>query len=380
MKDNDTSRKDVSSQSVNEKLSFSIVEPNVVSVPQLIESKISGKGYISYGEGNNFPNYLFGLYLKSSLLQSIINGINDYVMGDGIINIDPNIKADKINADGETLEDLIDKIDLDLQIFGGFAINILYDYEHRISELYWVDMRKVRIDKYETKAFIHDDFAWGSKPIEIDLYDKNKIEESWKTDNPINSCLFYYKGNVTRGIYPVPSYNGSLEAIETSIQINKFHLSNINNNLATSVVFSFTNGDPTEEEKAKLEKAIKEKLGGASNAGKFMMFFADDKEHSVEVTRLDEDNMDEKFKTLREDTLKNIFIAFRAQPELFGLQADGKGFSKEEYLQVFELYNKTMIQPIQKDIVRVFNKIYGVDKAFDFVQFSLSPVENISEE
>ena len=46
-------------------------------IPQLIEKKLSGREYVNYGLDNKFPNYLFDLYLRSSVLQSIINGCVD---------------------------------------------------------------------------------------------------------------------------------------------------------------------------------------------------------------------------------------------------------------------------------------------------------------
>ena len=361
------------------KMSFGIVPRIEKEIPSSEEVKTSGKKFLSWGQDNQFPEYLWDLYMRSSVEQSIINGIADYVHGEGVTSIDPSINADKINNDGETLNDILDKILIDYPIFGGFALNIIFNYEHKISEIYWLDMRKVRIDEFERKAFVSDKWGWGCKPIEYILFDKKVLEASWNTDNPINSCVFYYKGKITRSVYPVPMYSGALAAIETSTEIANFHLNNILNNMEPSAIITFKNGVPTEEEKKKIENKMKEKFRGSNNAGKFMLNFCDDNEHGVEITRLSEDKMDEKFKSLSESTMKEIFIAFRATPALFGVNPENNGFSKEEFLQAFELYNKTMISPIQKEVVRCFNKIYGVDNAFSFIPFELSPAQNISE-
>ena len=361
------------------KMSFGIVPRNERPIPVCSENKVSGKKYLAWGVDNQFPEYLWGLYTRSAIEQSIINGIADYVHGEGVTNVNPVIKEGRINKDGETLDDILDKILIDYPIFGGFALNIIFNYDHEVSEIYWLDMRKVRVDEYERKAFVCDKWSWGSKPIEYALFDRKVLEASWKTDNPINSCVFYYKGKITRSVYPLPIYHGALAAIETSTEIANFHLRNILNNMEPSAIITFKNGVPTEEEKKKIEKKMIEKFSGSSNAGKFMLNFCDDGEHGVEVSRLSEDKMDEKFKSLSESTMKEIFIAFRATPALFGVNPEGNGFSKEEFLQAFELYNKTMILPMQKEIVRCFNKIYNVDSSFSFIPFELSPSENISE-
>lgn len=363
------------------KMKFSVVPREQREIPLPTETKVTGKSYVAWGPDNLFPEYLWTLYNRSSLEQSIINGVVDYVHGDGVMNVSPEIRADRINADEETLDDILAKILLDYEIFGGFALNIIFNYNHQISEVYWIDIRKVRVDEYERKAYVSDKWGWGCKPIEYVLFDKKVLEDSWQKGgkDSINSCIFYYKGKITRGIYPVPMYNGALAAIETSTEIANFHLNNILNNLESSAIITFKNGVPTEEEKKKIEKQVIGKLTGSNNAGKFVLNFCDDSDHGVEVTRLAEDHMDEKFKTLSESIMKEIFIAFRATPALFGVNPTNNGFSKEEFLQSFELYNKTMISPIQKEIIRCFNKLYGVDHSFDFIPFELTPTENISE-
>jgi len=363
-----------------EKMYFSVIPMETKEIPTPKETKGGGKRYVSWGEQNNYPEYLWGLYTRSSLEQSIINGICDFVHGDGVTAVDPNISYTKINKDGETLDDVISKVLVDFSIFGGFALNIIFSHEHKIAEIYWLDMRKVRVDEYERKAYVADKWKWGVKPIESPLFDKALIEESWKTDKPINSCVFYYKGKLTRSIYPVPMYSGALPAIETSCEIANFHLRNILNNMEPSAIITFQNGVPTQEEQKKIERRIQEKWSGSSNAGKFMLNFCDDPDHGVKIERLTEDKQDEKFKTLSQSTMKEIFVAFRATPALFGVNPENNGFSKEEFLQAFELYNKTVITPMQKEIIRCFNKIYGVDNAFNFIPFELSPIENIATE
>ena len=361
----------------NEKMSFSFIPRANKEIPVPKESK-TGKKYVTWGDQNTYPEYLWDLYNRSSLLQSIINGIGDYVHGDGVTNVDPSINY-VCNKDGQTLDDVIDQVMQDYLIFGGFALNIIFNYEHQISEIYWLDIRKVRIDQYERKAYICDQWKWGSKPIEQPLFNPDVIENSWGTDDPINSCVYYFKGKISRSVYPTPMYSGALAAVETSAEIANFHLRNIINNLEPSAIITFQNGVPTEEEKKKIERKIAEKFSGSNNAGRFMLNFVDDPEHGVKIERLTDDKNDQKYKDLSESTMRDIFIAFRATPALFGLNPTNNGFSKEEFMQAFELYNKTMIIPLQNDIIRCFSRIFGVQEPFSFIPFQLTPVQNISE-
>jgi len=45
---------------------------------------VTGKGYVYWGDDNKYPSYIYDLYTRSALLQSILNGCADYTIGDGV--------------------------------------------------------------------------------------------------------------------------------------------------------------------------------------------------------------------------------------------------------------------------------------------------------
>lgn len=344
-------------------MQFSIIESVTRDLPVMVEEKVAGRKYVNWGADNKYPDHLFNLYINSAILQSIINGTVDFVCGNGISS---NILDGPINKEGEYIEDIVAKLVLDYLIEGGFAYNIIRSVEGNIAEIYWMDIRNTRLDEDETTVFYCDKWnKYGHKPIEYPIFDPTKNQKS---------SVFYFKGHISRGIYPIPKWIGAMAAVETSTEIGKFHLNNILNNLTSSAIISFNNGIPTDEEKRQIEKRMKDKFSGSDNAGKFMLIFNNDKEHDVTVARLNEDNMDQKFQTLSKSTREEIFISMRATPALFGLNPENNGFSKQEFLESFELYNKTVVKPIQKDIKRAFEKTYGQD-VLNIIPFSLDEVE-----
>lgn len=343
-----------------ETFNFQIIENKTKVVPILKETKIAGKKWISYGEKNDFPNYLFDLYLRSTVLQSIIEGIIDYTVGAGVNSLTIN---EEINTDGETLEDLIKQILVDYMVTGGFAINVLRDAENRVSELYWIDMRNVRLSEDGKTAYYSDNInGWGVKPDEIPVFDPKQKQKN---------SLFYYKGHISRGLYPIPRWSGAITAVETSTEISKYHLSAILNNFSPSAIISFNNGVPDKATQEAIEKKINNKFVGADNVNRFILSFADGGENATTIQTLSSDNADQKFDTLKDSIFEEIFIAFRCTPELFGMQKDGSGFNKIEYLESFDLFNKTMIQPLQKDIVRCFDKIYDYKDSITFNEYKV---------
>lgn len=350
---------------MDEKLRFSIHDSAAKVVPTFIE-KDTNRPYLSYGIDNRFPQYLWDLYLRSALLQSIILGTSDYVNGNGIIyNENPTIQrlSEEANRDGETLEDIIKKITVDYNIFGGFALQIINNRLGEISEIYWLDFRNVRLNKEGDKAYYSEDWVRHANDYVVyDIFNPNIKQKS---------SVFYFKGHISRGVYPIPRYNGALNAVETSTEISKFHLNNILNNFSGNFIINFNNGAPSDDVQEEIERKLKAKFGGSDNAGKFMIAFNDSKDNGVTVERIDDDEFDEKYQTLRLDTYKEIFIAFRAIPQIFGLSTESTGFNKQEFVEAFELYNRTTVVPIQKDLQRTFNRLFGIRDSISFIPFSL---------
>lgn len=342
-----------------ENFNFQIIENRTKIVPVLKETKMTGKKWVGYGEKNDFPSYLFDLYLRSTVLQSIIEGVIDYTVGAGITSSLNN----EVNTDGDTIEDLIKQILVDYMVTGGFAINVLRDAENRVSELYWVDMRNVRLSEDGNTAYYSDNITgWGVKPDELPVFDPDKKQKS---------SIFYYKGHISRSLYPIPRWSGAITAVETSTEISNYHLNAILNNFSPSALISFNNGVPDKATQENIERKINKKFTGSNNVNRFILSFAENGENATTIQRLDSDKADEKFSTLKESIFEEIFIAFRATPELFGMKKDGNGFNKTEYLESFSLFNKTMIQPLQKDLIRCFDKIYGIKNSIAFNEYKV---------
>lgn len=339
---------------MSDRLSFSAFEIENPVLPDSKEVVRSGFDYVSWGKDNRFPQDVYDMYTNSAILQSIVNGIVDYVLGGGVISA-----WDKVNDNYEYLGDVIKKCVYDYVIFGGFAFQIMY--KNRLPEaIYWTDFMKCRKSEDEKKIYYSDD--WGKFAKKCLEYD------AWTPGKDKGTCIFYYKGTKTRGKYPVPMYVGAMKSVKISTEISNFHLNNIMKGFASNAIISFNNGECDEDTKGKIEKAFKEKFCGTNNAGSFMLLFNESKDNAAEIVKIADDNFDKKYETLAKSVKEDIFIAFRATPELFGISTEGNGFSKEEYLQAFQLFNKTVIMPIQKDFERQFKRV-GIN--FDFKEFSL---------
>ena len=329
-----------------------------------VEKEISGVDFIAWGTDNQYPGYLFSLYEDCATLQSIINGTVDFVCGNDIACNLP-IFEKTVNKNGDTINDIIQRISTDYLIFGGFALQVIRNAIGEITELYWIDFTKIRSDKKNEVFFFSEDWCKSYGRVKYIIYPKFNPDDS----NP--SSIFYYKGNKTRGTYPTPLYNAAITSCELEKKINQFHLSEINNNFLTSKIINFNSGIPDDDLKNEIERNLNEKFSGSENAGRILISFNNNKDSETTVADIPQDEFGERYDSLAKRSTSQIFTAFRATPNLFGLPTETTGFNQQEFSEAFKLYNRTAVKPIQKVIVDTFDKIFGVDGSITIEPFNL---------
>lgn len=331
-------------------LSFSATnrqwETNIISPT---ETELSGRNYVQYGDMNKYPEYLNELAENTSTLKSIINGTTDYVLGDSVTST----YFTGENAQGHTVRDIVKYCTKDYLTYGGFAIQVTRNKLGNIAGVLYIDFKKLRSDKHNTVFYYCDDWKrWTTKSLKYPKF---------KADSTDATSIFYYKDNVN-STYPTPIWGGGgVIAAELEKSINEFHLNNIHNGFSASYIINLNNGTPTDEVREEIEELIDEKFTGAQNAGRFILNFANDKEHGADVQKLDVSDFDKQYEALAKRSREQLFTAFRATPNLFGINTESLGFSSEEYKQSYTLYNKTVVQPIQTIFTESFKKITGTD-------------------
>lgn len=329
-----------------------------------IEKEISGKDFISWGVDNRFPDYLFSLYSDCATLQSVINGTADFICGNEVTCNVPQFQK-TINKKGDTISDIIQKLAVDYLIFGGFAIQVIKDFNNNVAELYWIDFNKLRSDKKNEVFYYSEDWGKSYGRVKYITYPK------WKMGDENATSIFYYKGTKTRSVYPTPVYNASITACELEKKINTFHLNEICNNFTSTKIINFNSGIPDDEIKNEIEKNLNEKFSGAENAGRFIVSFNENRDSETTITDIATDDFADRYDALAKRSASQIFTAFRATPNLFGLPTETTGFNAQEFAESFKLYNRTTVRPIQNQIVNALDKIFGVTSSISIEPFSI---------
>lgn len=343
--------------------------------------------FVLWGENNLYPLTLIEYYQRSSLHNAIIKSKVNDIAGDGVSY---EGKTDKktdaftqfINQD-ESMDELIKKLAYDLVVFGGYAINVIWSKDRKsIAELYHVDYASIRSGKMDEKKKVNEYYYsedWTKyKPeyttIPAFNINKNKGEPSQ---------LLYYKAyNPGLKYYPLPSYIGAVAAIETQIEIDNFHLAHIKNGMTPNILINFPNGTPTEDERRKIERQIRDKYVGTDNAGKFIITFSDDPNRAPTVTTLSPSQLDKQFIQLEQSILQNILSGHGiVSPLLVGIPTTVGLGGTEIISDSWELYHNRVINPFKNEVLYSINKIMGINKLKELTINTSSPVSfNFSEQ
>lgn len=226
-------------------------------VPEFKETP--NKDWVLFGEDNQYPNRLLYLFNKSSKHNAIINGKVNYIYGKGL-TIENDAKGEQLlnscNRFGESLNEIAMKCVTDIELFGGFYIEVIWSNIGGISDIIHKPFEQMRVGKDSNSFFYKEDWTQYNRVQPVGYAQFNP-------EKRIGSQIFYYK-EYRPGLkyYPLPGYLGSLNYIECDIEISKYHLSAITNGMFPSKMIVFNNGEPTEEGKRMIEKGFKDKFAG----------------------------------------------------------------------------------------------------------------------
>jgi capsid portal protein len=277
-------------------------------------------------------------------LQSIVNTLCDYIIGEGI-----ETDFDRLSDNGISLSDTLEKSIFDYILFGGFALEGIRNSKGDIVRLNYINVQNVRVDEELTTAYLSNNWnQWNRKALyKLPLWNPKENQDHF---------IFYYRGKITRNINPVPIYVSALKSIEILNQTRNFHLHNLQNNFSGSVLIALNGTQIKSSELQEIKAQLEGEYTGTDNAGKVMLINNTNDTGKIEVTRLTPDNAGDLYTQLQASSVDDIFIAFRINPILVGKNVS-TGFSKQEFQQAYALFDSTVIIPIKNMFIKELGKL-----------------------
>lgn len=337
------------------------IETNIV-LPT--EGDVRGKDFVTWGDKNDYVDYLYSLYMDVVTLQTCVDGAADYVCGDDIIVHVENFDK-QFNDKGDTPYTVINNCARDYWRFGGFAINVVRNKAGKIAGLYYLDFRKVRSDKKNTTFYYSDDWSKSYGRVNYIAY------PAYDPKGTAPSSIFYYKNNIN-STYPIPVYASAVKCCEIERSIDEYQLNAINNGFMASYIISMNNGVPAPDVQDEIESEINEKFTGYQNAGRIMVSFNKSKENEVTVQKLEQVDYSAQYADLAKRSQNKIYESFKASPVIFGVYQEGTGFNDQDFDNAFKLFNRTKILPAQRIMVDSFNKIFDMENSIEIKPFTIS--------
>ena len=352
-------RKPTVAKKKDSKISF--VNLSTYSSPKIVESK--SKEWVEFGANNNYFQFLIDRYNGSPTNSAVINAISQMIFGKGLDATNSSKKPEQYALMISLFKkDVVRRLAYDLKLAGQCAIQVIYSKDkkkiQRVEHLPVETLRaeKCSADDKEVQAYYyHPDWA-NAKPSD----EPKRIPAFGVSDSPQPIEILYikpYKAGMY--YYSTPDYQGGLQYAELEEEVSNYHLNNILNGLAPSMLINFNNGIPDEIAQTIIENKIKNKFSGSSNAGKFILAFNDDKESAADITPVQLSDAHNQYQFLSEESQKKIMVSHRVvSPMLLGVKdSSGLGNNADELKTATILMDNTVIRPFQELLIDAFDQI-----------------------
>mgnify|MGYP006078785037 CR=1 FL=1 len=356
---------------------FGMVNLSTYTSPEVKE--VNGEDWIEYGMDNNYFQYLIDRYNGSPTNNAAINGISQAIYGKGLNATDSNRKPNEY-AQMVSLfkKDVVRKLCYDLKLMGQCAFQVIYNKDRsKIVQLEHMPIETLRAEKCDEDGDIPAYYYFNDwenlkrtdEPLRIPAFGMSKETIEIYYIKPYKSGFYYYS--------PV-DYQGGLQYAELEEEVSNFHLNNIMNGLAPSMLINFNNGTPNQQERQLIEQKIAQKFSGTSNAGKFILAFNDNKDSQAEITPVQLSDAHNQYQFLSEEATSKIMVAHRiVSPMLLGIKdSSGLGNNADEIKTASLLMDNTVIRPFQELLIDSFDNILAYNEISLNLYFTtLQPLE-----
>jgi len=324
------------------------------------EEKDRALGFIKWGKKNDYPYFLVDLFNGSAWHQGIIKTKTFYIAGGGLEVVTGDMQTFIDNQYSDfNMNEIAEQLAFDFELFGGFAVKGTWNREGtRVAKWEYLDVDAIRMTEDERFYYLSDDWtAMNQSAEKTNLRMFPALDENNKT----GSFIIYYKepskrSRKEKGIYPKPTYNGGLTAIQTDVDIAKFHMYELQNGFKSGTLINMPSGFPeSTEELHRITESIKGRTQSVEDAGEIIITFSDGKDLAPTVQQLNGNDLDRRYEVTAASVQQNILVAHSVTaPTLFGVMQQGS-FNAAESGDLFEIFKTTYVSTRQKRIEWMLN-------------------------
>lgn len=358
-------------------MDYKFLQLSTYTTPEIKE--VSNQDWIGYGADNDYFQFLIDRYNGSATNNAIINGMSAMIVGKFLDATDSNKKPEEYAQMKSLLtEEMQQKLASDLKLMGQCAMQVIYSQDRSmVAQVEHIPVETLRAEKCndegEIPAYYYyydwSEYKQGDYLERLPVFGSSKQEIEVLYIKPYRAGFKYYS--------PV-DYQGGIQYCELEEEIANYHLNNIMNGLAPSMLLNFNNGTPTEEERNIIEQKIAAKYQGTSNAGRFILAFNDSADSAATMETVQLSDAPQQYEFLSTESMKKIMVAHRVtSPILFGIKdMTGFGNNADEIVTASTLMDNTVIRPFQQLLLNAFDEILAYNDIVLNLYFkTLQPLE-----
>lgn len=377
-----------------------------------------GKDWVPFLTGDKkqqYPDYLLELFNNSAIHGAIVLSKIQQVKGNGftwdasLVNSEFIAFMDSPNDYDSDMNDVLDKVTTDFEIFSGFALKVTWTNDWtKIAKVEHLDYSKVRAGKVNSDTGLVDAYyySWDWTKQRADRMclpafnqtTSKRNKDAWKEAAELGSLgelqeimggeysqIYYYKGYRPNNFYyPLPSYSGALMSIETDIACDIYGINSFKNGLNATAIVTMIGINSPEQQDIESRKFLNRHTNSLSGNGSGVIIaHAKTAEEAIKVETLANKAEDKIFTSVNANVLQKILSGHRVtDPLLVGIKTEGQLGAAAELKQSIEFWNNTVIHPDQLTIERVFNKIMKINEypEVSIIPFTFAEFENDQEE
>ena len=332
---------------------------------EITESNSKNKPWITYGEDNDYFQYVIDRYNNSTTNAACVNGIADMIYGGGLSAKDASRKPNEYASMLSILKkDDVRRVTFDYKLQGMAAMQIIWSKDHsKVIEAAHIPIETLRPetsnDDGEIEGYYYaKDYTniYGKrKPKRIPAFGKSKEGLEIIVFKSYRPGMFYFSP---------PDYSPALIYAKYEENIADYHLNNVENGFAPKTLINFNNGQAeTDEDKRQIEAKINQKFVGAKGKP-VLLSFNNDKDSETTIQTLPISDAADEYEFSSKESMEKIMIGHSiTSPMLFGLSTNNGFASNADEIKNASIYMENkVIKPFQEQLIDGFNKILSVNQ------------------
>jgi len=322
-----------------------------------VNARLNVGNYVRFGNDNLYPQLLNQMYYTSPLHGAIVDFKTNATVGGGYelqysATASPMEKVDIYAFEKRmNLKKILPAVTKEKIIHGRVYFHLRFNQTGTLIFCKHIAADKVRKNATNDLYYICDDWSTQINIQTIKPYRFNTKD--------LEFLYCYEDYSVGQDVYTLPQYSSCMNWAFLDGEMSYLQKSNIQNSIFPSFAMMFPKKPQNEEEKNSIKTTI-DRAKGATNAGKAIAFFANNKESLPTIEAIPTNSNDNLFQVTTESIDSKICQAHIIDPILMGIRVSGKLGSGSDIKQSYVIFEKNSIIPLRNSVEEIFNEILAI--------------------